>query len=341
MNLPIRLLEAPTSERVVSVDGAWNQPGLNLSHWPGNATPAELKRDLSTGIALAFMKLDPARRAELARGCTALANNHYDTDGVCALVALRFPAFALEHETELLEIAAAGDLFQHPNDRAFQVDCTLAAFAELERSPWRAELAGLAPHARRERVLLQAVEVLPGLIGDDLELHTALWREPLERLHRDRAALADSEREELVHLDLAIWTNARAERFDPGRHALFGTSSADRALAIGVQRGGNTYRLVINTTSWFDLETPRLARPSLETLAKRLNELEGTDSRKDSAWRAQTTASPAPELWFGRADQELFAEHNAVLDASRLDPIDVKRELIDALRAAWSFPDEA
>src|SRR5262249_51528808 len=43
MNLPLRMVEGRTSERLLSVDGAWGQPGLNLSHWPGNATPKELK----------------------------------------------------------------------------------------------------------------------------------------------------------------------------------------------------------------------------------------------------------------------------------------------------------
>ena len=36
MDLPLVLMEERTAQRVVSVDGAWEQPGLNLSHWPGN-----------------------------------------------------------------------------------------------------------------------------------------------------------------------------------------------------------------------------------------------------------------------------------------------------------------
>src|SRR5207249_11942466 len=91
MNLPIRLLDRAIAERVISVDGAWDQPGLNLSHWPGNATPSELKHDLSTGIALRFARLDEARRNELAAGCVAIANNRFDTGGLCPRVAVRPP----------------------------------------------------------------------------------------------------------------------------------------------------------------------------------------------------------------------------------------------------------
>ena len=87
MELPLRIVDGSSPERVISVDGAWGAPGLNLSHWPGNTTPRELKHDLSTGIALNFARLADGRRRELAQGCTAIANNHFDTDGVCAAFA--------------------------------------------------------------------------------------------------------------------------------------------------------------------------------------------------------------------------------------------------------------
>ncbi len=79
---------------------------------------------------------------------------------------------------------------------------------------------------------------------------------------------------------------------------------------------------------------------SLETLALRLNELEGTAPDADVAWRTQPTQSPSPELWFGPAQRELFAEHVPGLVASRLAPAIVRHEVIEALRAAWTFPDD-
>jgi hypothetical protein len=127
-----------------------------------------------------------------------------------------------------------------------------------------------------------------------------------------------------------------ATAFDPGRHALFGATEADRALVIGPRGAGATYRLVVNTTSWFELSSgPRLARPDLAALAQRLNELERTDDAGEIAWRAQD----APELWFGRGDAPFFAEHAPWLAESRLAPKIVKNEVFDALRAAWTFPE--
>src|SRR5262245_65766281 len=100
---PIRILDAKSGERMLSVDGTWGQPGLNLSHWPGNTTPKELRPDLSTGVALNFARLQPKERARLAEGCGGIANNHLDTAGRCALFALGRPGAQPGAEEPLLD----------------------------------------------------------------------------------------------------------------------------------------------------------------------------------------------------------------------------------------------
>jgi len=133
-------------------------------------------------------------------------------------------------------------------------------------------------------------------------------------------------------LDLSLWTAAGAG-FAPGRHALFETSDADRVLAIGRRDGGHTVRLVISTLSWFDLVTQsRLPRPDLTSLAAGLNELEGTAPDEEHAWRAQPLQNASPELWFGGAEVAAFAEYNAALAPSGLDPERVRAEIERALR---------
>lgn len=349
-SLPLRLVEGPGPEPVVSVDGAFGAEGLELSHWPGNRTPAELRDDLSTGIALRFARLPAARRAELARGAVAVAINHYDTDGACALFAVTRPGAALARERALLDVAAAGDLFRFPSERAFAIDALVAAVAERERTPWPEVAAAAGDRERREAALRRVVASLDLWI-DAAELpHRDLWAQPLEDALADRADLAAASRDEVAHLELAVWTaapgavstrpHARAEAFDPGRHALFGATEADRVLAIGPQAGGTTYRLVIGTSSWFELVTRRvLPRPDLEALRARLDALEGTRPEDEIAWRAQPEASPSPELWFGASEHAWFAEHHRGLRPSRLAPAVVRREVAEALRARWSFPE--
>jgi hypothetical protein len=335
--LPIRILEGLPAEPVLSVDGAWGAPGLNLSHWPGQKTPPELRHDLSTGCALAFSRLSEARQQELARGCTAIANNHYDTDGVLAIFALARPAQALAQSEFLLQAAAAGDLFRFPNERAFALDALIGALAE-PGSPWEALCSGKSGRAKHEILVRELVERLPWILAGGLEELGALWKPQVERLRADVEALRGAAKDEIVHLELAVWSSDRP--IDPGRHALFGTSERDRALVLAREAGGTRARLVLNTSSWFELVSrPALPRPDLAALAARLNALEQLEPEAQLAWRAQPTASPAPELWFGRAELESFAEHNDVLASSRLDPVLIKRTVLESLRAVWTFPD--
>lgn len=341
MDLPIRLLEAPVAEPVVKIDGAWEGPGLELSHWPGNRTSEALRHDLSTGVALRFARLARDEREALARGCVALAVNHYDTDGVLATWAVRHPAAALRHEAFLLEAAATGDWFRLPSARALRFDLLVQLLVDPERSPWRAMYAGLADARRRERCLLEIVARLEGWLDAGRCEHEELVEEECAAIEADRAALRECRLDDLLHLDLAVWNGVRAGApFDPARHALCGSSERDRLLALApVAGGGASCRFVVNTTSWFPLERPRLPRPDLARLVARLEQLEGPE-RDGCRWRAQPSSSPSPELWYGRDGVPFFAERNGRLGASRLEPQAIKREVVDALRAAWTFPED-
>jgi hypothetical protein len=340
MELPLRILDARASERWISVDGAWGQPGLNLSHWPGNATPKELRHDLSTGVALNYARLREAERERLAEGCVGIANNHFDTDGCCAMFAVLRPERALERESKLLSAAAAGDFFQAPSDHAFRLDAVITNLADPGRSPWADRFRGLGDAAKHTLLVTEIVERMPELLDGDLPEFAKLWRPESEALAEDRAALATAVRDEIVHLDHCVWEGPAGLAFDPGRHALFGGTKADRILAIGRPAVGATYRFLLSTLSWFDLVTrTALPRPDLATLAARLNEAEGTSPDAAIAWRFQETGSPSPELWFGDAELEFFSERCPALRPSRLDPAFVRRAIAEALRASWRFPE--
>jgi hypothetical protein len=347
MDLPLRISRAPQSERVISVDGAWGAPGLNLSHWPGNTTPSELKHDLSTGIALAFARLDDARRRELARGCTAIVNNHYDTDGTCALFAVTRPREALQREAALLEAAAAGDLFQFPSERALRVDLIVSNLCDAQSSPIAREIANLDDYARYEVATRFLLEQLPAILDGDAMQYRDIWEPELVATRADVSDLRQCERDDVVHLDWTIW-NAKPALFrrgageshsDAGRHALFGSTPHDRVLFVQPRDGGTCYRLVLSSLSWFELVTREAhPRPDLAALAQRLNELEGTDAGATHAWRHQETQSASPELWFGERELEMFAERCDALRPSALSPALVRRTIADSMRAALALP---
>jgi hypothetical protein len=342
VELPLRIVDTTLPDPVISVDGAWGQPGLNLSHWPGNTTPKELRHDLSTGVALNFARLERNARERLADGCRAIANNHFDTDGCCAMYAVRRPESALARAPRLLDAAAAGDFFRTPSDHAFRLDAVITNLADPARSPWADRFRGLDDAAKHTFLATEIVERMPELLDGELAELADLWRPEAEGLAADRAALATATRDEIVHLDHCVWEGPAGVAFDPGRHALFGSTSCDRILAIGRPPGGGpTYRFLLSTLSWFDLATrTALPRPDLASLAARLNEAEGTSDDADAAWRFQAILSPSPELWFGVADLELFEERCPALRPSRLESAFVRREIAEALRASWRFPEE-
>ena len=348
MELPLRYQFEAGSERVVSVDGAFDAPGLNLSHWPGNRTPAALRRDLSTQSVLGFLQLPLREQQELAAGCTAIVNNHYDTDGNCALFALRHPERALPRAAALIEAAAAGDFFQGSCERGFVIDCIIAAIADLRRSPIAARFAGLEDRERFLRASEFLFEHFAGLLDGDTQRFDALYAAELEALRCDQADLQRAAKDDITHLDWCVWTAALGSgssrsdsrrAFDPGRHALFSGAARNCALAVGPRPDGTTYRLVVSTLSWFDMPSREpQPRASLEELALALNRLEEVDAAGEVAWRCHPSASPSPELWFGRRQAPMFAEHNASLECSRLSPARVRRAIAESLRGALLLP---
>ncbi len=335
LDLPALLIEnaADFEGPVLSVDGAWGAPGLNLSHWPGNTTPAPLRHALSTGSALAFAGLPATERETLTRGLLAVVNNHFDTDGLCAMWTVLHPERALEHAPRLLAIAAAGDFFAYPDDHALAVDALIGALPDAERSPIAASFRGLDDRTRRQRAMEYGLAELGAWLASDLDApplaeHRAVWGPELERARADAQDLARCGRTDLAAIDLTAFTSPPGllsrgpgrdgTHFTPGRHALFAAAGRDRVLVSAPHAAGWTHRLVVGTRSWFDLpENAPPPRFDLGSLARALEADEGS-AGGDLRWRHQPTASPSPELWFGAKDVEFFSEENPALAPSRL-----------------------
>src|SRR5262249_24198291 len=133
----------------VCVDGVV-EGGLNLSHWPGNRTPAHLRADTSTEMALNLAR-DPARDRWLA-GVSVVTNNHFDTDGLLSVGAVMHPEEALRHERELVRAARTGDFGEWTTPEALKVDCVVTAWDDDRRSPIAAEIRGRSGHERYQIV---------------------------------------------------------------------------------------------------------------------------------------------------------------------------------------------
>ncbi|MEX1025346.1 MAG: DUF6687 family protein [Planctomycetota bacterium] len=330
MKLPVRLVDELPTEAVIVVDGfASSARGLVLSHWPGNTTPRDLAHELSTGSALRFAALPRADRERRAAGCVAIVNNHYDTDGVLAMFAVRSPEAALERADALLAAARAGDFYQARDAEALALDTLVTRFAEPGASPL--DLDGLSARECEQAALDHLVEALPWILDGGLDEFGYLFEDRVAAVEEDRELLEWGDRHEFEASDATAWLvgcPVGVDTFDPMRHALFGATERNTVVALGTGDGGTSCRLILSTKSWFDLPTVTPApRPDLAAWAAELNDLEGTSPADESAWRAEPVSAASPELWFGGRNKFSFADRAGVLAPSSLRPSAILRIL--------------
>lgn len=295
--LPLRFLygEAATRGRtdVLSVDGVFGA-GPNLSHWPGHRTPARYRHELSTGSALLLAR-DPDRAAFL-KGVVAVANNHYDTDGLCALFAVLKPSEALAHQDLLLAAARTGDFEEAPHVDAVKADEIVSALPAHRASPIAFAVRGLPRERAEEFAYRYLLERLPGAFVDPSP-YEPLWRDGVRAFEADIAAAAAGrivvERDDA----LALAVVRVAEGPEPtARGATTLAAPYARILVVRPTVDGTHYRFRHTARSWFDLPEPGPPRfdlaPVAEALAARETSAAGT-------WLAGDVGAPTAELLFG------------------------------------------
>jgi hypothetical protein len=304
----------------LSVDGM-TERGPNLSHWPGNRTPAKWKADLSTGICLNFARADAAERAEFLAGAEVVLNDHYDTDGFCSLLAILRPEVALPREELLLLAAATGDFGCYLTPRAFAIDRIVARLAEKD-SPVAREFAGLTgPEkalARYRWLLTHAEEVL-----DRPEPFAALYADERARIEDeiDKGKRGAVQRSLDPELGFSHLVTARPQ----ARMTLNTLAAAYRVLHTVTTPEGPLHRYHDRTESWFELLTFRAPpRRDLRPLARRLAELE--PDRDGAMWCADAPTEPIPELYFGLPSAQAYGAITRQLRPSRLGAEQVAAE---------------
>ena len=85
---------ARAPDGAAACDGVVPGAAIDLNDWEGNVTPAELKADTSTEIALRF--------ARSGGHVDSAVNNHYDADGALAVYALLRSDVALANADVLI-----------------------------------------------------------------------------------------------------------------------------------------------------------------------------------------------------------------------------------------------
>jgi hypothetical protein len=272
------------------VDGVV-EGGLNVSHWPGNRTPAHLKADTSTEMTLKLAR-DPGR-AEWLRGVSLVTNNHFDTDGLLSVFAALRPDEALRHETAMIQAARTGDFGEWTTPDALKFDAVVTAYDDERRSPIASEIRGTSGPERSQIVYDRLLSLLPDLLTG-AAARKELWGDRMQAYMRsmirirDVARVREHEKARLTVIEASEPLDEMA-RFNLARHhrVLTATRSAD----------GLVYEMAFQIFSWFDtLTPPRGTRFDLSEVGARLDAMEasgggrwtytGDDSLESRLYRA-------------------------------------------------------
>ena len=270
----------------LSVDGTVDN-AVHFSHWQGNNTPAELKADTSTEIALNLVAAP--NRNELTRGIELITNNHFDTDGVLSVWTVLTGERALELREQLIPAAEAGDFSELRNEAAVRASIVIQGSDQPipdtdSRSPLAFQLAGeTVDDARAYQLVLPEIERVLTKIDE----YEPLWRSEWDKI---AAAIESFERgdstvTEFGEAGVSLITLApdvfSPSGFNPTRHAAPYTAISHYAkgqlFVITTPLGnGWSYQIDYPYYSWAEtIVRPCIQRRDFSQLLMRLNQSEG------------------------------------------------------------------
>ena len=306
----------------LSVDGTVDNNSIHFSHWQGNTTPAELKADTSTEIALNLVA--SPNRAELTNNIELVTNNHFDTDGVLSVWTVLNGERALAYRDLLIAAAEAGDFSEYSSDDGVRVSIAIQGSDQAspnsdEGSPLARFLAGegVDDDARAYELVLPEIERLLTNINN----YEPLWREgwnnvaaAIESFEQGNSSVKEYAGVSLITLAPELFDGVG---FSPIKHsapytAISKYAKSELFLIAIPTTGGWFYRLDYPYYSWAEtVVRPQIKRRDLTAALELLNSQEGNQAGR---WKTD--------------DREMtsavkFLDERATLAPSRLEPEDV------------------
>ncbi len=263
--------------RTVCVDGAFPAK-LQLSHWPDNSTPPELRADTSTGIA--FNLIQHPECDKYLEGIQYISNNHYDTDGVLAAFVLMNPQFALQHREQLVSIAITGDFEEYTNDDALKSAIVIDSLGKEDPELLSFEIRMLPYPQFVEQAYLTAFEIIPGLISD-VDEYESVWRSSFTHFQQSESSFEKQESVFSHYNDCNL--SVIESPISLHRVSLFNKAKNERVLSITKSINGHLYQLQYKPFTWFETSRPKSAkRVGFESLVQILNQIE---TNKQGIWK--------------------------------------------------------
>ena len=310
----------------LSVDGTVDN-AVHFSHWQGNETPASVRADTSTEIALNLVAA-PDREA-LTQGIELVTNNHFDTDGVLSVWTVLTGSRALDLSQKLIAAAEAGDFSEFTGEDAVRASLVIqgsdSPVDEEAGSPLANHLAGRV--IDDDALAYQLVLPKVAHVLEHTNEYEPLWRPAWERIAAALESFAKGRSHvtedltaklSLVILAPEIFSEAG---FNPTSHAAPYTAISHHArgelfLIARPVSSGWSYRIDYPYYSWAEtIVRPCIQRRDFTPLVARLNELENS---KAGSWRLDN----------GEMTSAIkFSNHSGGLGASSLEPDKVAAEV--------------
>ncbi|HEY3037207.1 MAG TPA: DUF6687 family protein [Pyrinomonadaceae bacterium] len=309
----------------LSVDGTVSN-SVHFSHWEGNETPAQLKADTSTEIALNLV--GAPNRDKLTRGIELVTNNHFDTDGVLSVWTVLTGERALELREKLIPAAEAGDFSEFPNENAVRASIAIQGSdqptpGDESGSPLACQLAqeNVEDDARAYDLVLPEVERLLTKTDE----YEPLWRSAWERIATAMESFerGTSQVTEFNDADLSLVMLAAdvfsPSGFNPTRHAAPYTAISRYArgrlfLITTPLKNGWAYRIDYPYYSWAEtIVRPRIRRRDFSPLLTELNQLE---PEGEGVWKLDSSEMTSAIKFLGA---------DGTLAPSRLAPDEVAK----------------
>lgn len=323
----------------LSVDGTVDN-SIHFSHWEGNRTPAEVKADTSTEIAL-NLAASP-NRAQLTNGIELVTNNHFDTDGVLSVWTVLNGERALPYRELLIAAAEAGDFSEYSSDEGVRVSIAIQGSDQAspnndDGSPLARLIAGeeVDDDARAYELVLPRVEHLLTNIND----YESLWREgwnsvvaAIESFEQGKSRVTEysDDKFSLITLAPELFDGAG---FSPTRHsapytAISKFAKGELFLVAIPTNDGWFYRIDYPYYSWAEtVVRPRIEHRDLSGVLTLLNDKEGN---REGRWQTDNREMTSAVKFLNSA---------RTLAVSRLEPDTVVEALRNSsARAAVSVP---
>jgi hypothetical protein len=316
----------------LSVDGTVPN-SIHFSHWEGNETPAELKADTSTEIALNLVASPD--RDSFTKGIDLVTNNHFDCDGVLSCWTVLSGERAQQYRDLLIAAAEAGDFSEHSSDDGVRVSIAIQGAEQSspnndDGSPLAQMLAGREMATRiAENDALAYELVFPEVerLLTNVNAYEPLWRDGWNQV---AAALESFEsgrsqaRWFLGDVGISVVTLApeifHGGGFNPTRNSAPFTAISKYArgelfLICIPTNGGWFYRIDYPYYSWAEtVVRPRIARRDLSSALQTLNSREVGNGKWKTDNREMTSAVK-------------FLDESGALAVSRLEPDQVLEAL--------------